>query len=141
MYRGSRLAAILLLFLTGTIVLSIGLLIAPGHVAPATTMLVIAFGVTHFVAIVGLARGRAWAGRLGLIVAEIGGGVAMVGIFAIVIGVPRLEAGVVTTDAPGLLAWMAGLYILTALSVGRVPGFTAPSFDLPNLSRPIGATA
>src|SRR4029450_8263177 len=58
MYRGSRLAASFLLFLTGSAVTTIGLGVAPTAVGGAWPLaaLVVTFGVGHFVALVGLAR-------------------------------------------------------------------------------------
>jgi hypothetical protein len=133
MFRGSRLAANFLLFLNGTAVLAIALLVAPGRAAPVVVGLLVAFGIAHVVAIVGVSRARAWGGSLALLIAQIGAGLAFVGIVAVVIGVPVLEPGALAADLPGLLAWMAALYLLLGLAVARVPGFASAVLPRPNL--------
>ena len=85
MYRGSRLAASFLLFLTGSAATAIALGVAPAAVGGAwpLALLVIVFGIAHFVALFGIARGREWGRQLAITIAEIGGGVSFAGLVAI----------------------------------------------------------
>jgi hypothetical protein len=130
MYRGSRLAASFLLFLTGFAVLAVGVIVAPvavgGGGAWILVPLVVAFGVAHFVALAGLARGRSWGRDLAVSIAEIGGGVAIATAVALGLGADvfaatsSLPAAVAQAQGAGLVAWFLALYVLLGLSAGRV---------------------
>ena len=141
MYRGSRLAASFLLFLTGFAVLAVGATVVPAAVWPGSAWvlipLVIAFGVVHLVALVGLIRGRTWARDLAVSIAETGGGIAIAAGIALAMGAnligsaSALPADVARAEAAGLVAWFVGLYALLGISAGRIrfDGW-APTFPL-----------
>lgn len=125
MYRGSRLAASFLLFLTGSAVTAIGFGVAPsaGGVAPILVVLIATFGVAHFVALFGLARGREWGRELAVTIAEIGGGLSFAGIVAIALGAhPFTSAAVPAAQANGvgLAAWTLAMYLLLGITAGRI---------------------
>jgi hypothetical protein len=130
MYRGSRLAASFLLFLTGFAVLAVGATVVPAAVRPAGAWvlipLAIAFGMAHFVALVGLVRGWAWARDVAVSIAEAGGGVAIAAGIALAMGADliaatsTLSAHAARAEGVGLAAWFVGLYGLLGVSAGRV---------------------
>jgi hypothetical protein len=121
MYRGSRLAASFLLFLTGSAATAIGLDVAPAAVGGAwpLALLVIVFGVAHFAALFGIARGREWGRQLAITIAEIGGGVSFAGLFAIALGANPF-GGQSVANGTGLVAWTLAMYLLLGISAGRV---------------------
>ena len=141
MYRGSRLAASFLLFLTGFAVLAVGATVVSAAVRPGSAWLliplVIAFGVVHLVAIVGLVRGRAWARDLAVTIAEAGGGIAIAAGIALAMGAnligstSTLPYDVARAEAAGLVAWFVGLSALLGISAGRIrfDGW-APTFPM-----------
>ena len=90
MYRGSRLAASFLLFLTGSAATAIGLGVVAALVGPngwPLAALAIAFGIAHFVALFGIARAREWGRTLDPDHRpEPRGGVSFAALFAIAIG-------------------------------------------------------
>ena len=118
MYRGSRLAAGFLLFLTGTAVAVLSVGVLPGVIGPhgpwVVAALAIALATAHFVALVGVARGRAWGRDLAVSLAEAGGGLAVAALIAIALGADPLRAGT------GFAAWMLSLYALLGFAAGRV---------------------
>ena len=118
MYRGSRLVASFLLFLTGSAVTAFGLGVLPAAIGPGGAWilvpLVVAYGIAHFVALAGIARGRAWGRELAVSIAEAGGGIAIAGLFAILLGADPFSVGA------GLLAWNVAMYALLGLSAGRI---------------------
>ena len=120
MYRGSRLAASFLLFLTGSAATAIGFGVAPAAVGGAwpLALLAIVFGIAHFVALFGLARGREWGRQLAVTIAEIGGGVSFAALIAIAMGANPLGAS--TGNGAGLVAWSLAMYLLLGISAGRV---------------------
>ena len=124
MYRGSRLAASFLLLLTGSAVTALGLAVLPGAIGSGGPWIlvpvVITFGIAHFVALVGIARGREWARQLALTIAEAGGGLAIAALFAMLLGANPLPGSTARADGVGLVAWQLGLYVLVALSAGRI---------------------
>ena len=129
MYRGSRLAASFLLLLTGAAALAVAPFVLPDVVGPdgiwVVIPLAIAFGIVHFVALVGLVRGRTWARDLAVSVAEAGGGIAIAAAVAIGMGakLPSASGTLSAADrsgAVGLLLWFVALYALLGLSAGRV---------------------
>ena len=120
MYRGSRLAASFLLFLTGSAATAIGFGVAPsaGGLAPILVTLIAVFGIAHFAALFGLARGREWGRQLAVTIAEIGGGVSFAGLVAIALGANPFGGSVGT--GTGLVAWTLAMYLLLGISAGRV---------------------
>lgn len=123
MFRGSRLAASFLLVLTGLGVTALALFVVPPAVGrglawwlvPAT----IAAALLHFVALSGLFRGRDWGRNLAVLIAELGGGIALVGVVAVVTGA-RPFGGDSATGL-GLVAWTAAMYAVLGISAGRIP--------------------
>jgi hypothetical protein len=129
MYRGSRLAASFLLLLTGAAALAVAAFVLSDVVGPngiwVVVPLAIAFGIAHFVALVGLVRGRTWARDLAVSIAEAGGGIAIATAVAVVMGarLPAASGALSAADrsgALGLLVWFVGLYALLGLSAGRI---------------------
>ena len=90
MYRGSRLAASFLLFLTASAVFTLGLAVLSGAIGPDGTWvfvpLVVSFGIAHFVALGGIARGRTWGRELVVTLAEAGGGLTIASLVAMLLG-------------------------------------------------------
>jgi hypothetical protein len=123
MYRGSRLAASFLLVLTGLMTLALGLFVVPAAVGATgarwATPIVLFFAILHFAALVGVYRGRDWGRNLAVFVAEMGGGVAILGAVALVTGAHPFGADSAT--GAGLLAWTAGVYALLGIAAGRIP--------------------
>ena len=123
MYRGSRLAASLLLVMTGLAVSAIALFVVPPAAAAIGAPWLVAVGifaaVLHFVAVVGIVRGRDWGRDLAVFVAEIGGGVAILGAVAQLTGAKPFGASAAT--GVGLILWAAGVYALLGIAAGRVP--------------------
>jgi hypothetical protein len=128
MYRGSRLAASFLLLLTGSAVLAVGLGVLPGQLGAGPWILVpvvVAAGVLHFVALVGMIRGRGWARDLSVSLAETGGGIGIAALVAMLLGAnpfagSPLPGDAARADGLGLVVWMIGLYGLLGLSAGRI---------------------
>ena len=123
MYRGSRLATSFLLFVTGLATLAIALFVVPPAVAPGSGWVVapiaLAYAIAHFVALGGVARGRDWGRNLAVFVAEIGGGIAILGGIALLVGANPF--GHDPAAGPGLVAWTAAVYPLLGIAAGRVP--------------------
>ena len=123
MYRGSRLAASFLFLLTGAPVAVLALGVLPGRVSGSAWVLVpvgVAFAVSHLVALIGLARGAAWARTLGVTIAEAGGGISFAAVIAVALGadVGTAEASQATSAA--LFGWFTAMYALLGVSVGRI---------------------
>ena len=117
MYRGSRLAASFLLFLTGSAATAIGFGVVPGLVganAWPVAFVAIAFGIAHFVALFGIARAREWGRTLTLTIAQIGGGVSFAALFALALAKDPLAG------SAGFVAWSLAMYLLLGISAGRV---------------------
>src|ERR1700752_232491 len=121
MYRGSRLAASLLLVLTGLAATAIPLFILPRAATGAPSLIAtgIAAAALHFVALVGIARGRDWGRNLAVFVAEMGGGIAIVGAVALLTGAKPFGAD--GSTGLGLIVWTAGVYAILGIAAGRVP--------------------
>jgi hypothetical protein len=123
MYRGSRLAASFLLVLTGFAVLAIALFTLPMAVGRGAAWWIvplgIAAGIAHFVALVGIARGRDGGRGLGVFIAEMGGGVAILGAVALLTGARPFGAD--SQTGAGLLLWALGVYTLLGIAAGRIP--------------------
>jgi len=122
MYRGSRLAASFLLVLTGLAVSAIALFVLPQTAAASGATWLVVVGVAailHFAALVGIARGRDWGRNLAVFVAEIGGGVAILGAVALLTGAKPFGAS--SSTGIGLILWTAAVYALLGIAAGRVP--------------------
>jgi hypothetical protein len=119
MYRGSRLAASFLLVLTGLAVSAIALFVLPHTGAPLLVVAGIVAAILHFAALVGIARGRDWGRNLAVFVAEIGGGVAILGAVALLTGAKPFGAS--SSSDIGLILWTAAVYALLGIAAGRVP--------------------
>ena len=130
MYRGSRLAASFLLLLTGSSVLALGLGVVPRAIGPGGAWMVVpvvvVFGLAHFIALAGLARGRRWARDLAVTIAEAGGGLAIASLVAVLLGADAFTASSPLPEAAarastaGLLAWTVAMYTLIGVSAGRI---------------------
>jgi hypothetical protein len=123
MYRGSRLAASFLLFLTGLAVLAIALFTLPAAVGHGAAWWVVPVGITagllHFAALAGVSRGREWGRSLAVLIAEVGGGIAILGAVALLTGAHPFGASSAT--GVGLLVWSLGVYALLGIAAGRIP--------------------
>jgi len=123
MYRGSRLAASVLLVLTGLTALAAALFVVPGAVGDTggrwLTPVVLLLAILHFVALVGIYRGRDWGRNLAVFIAELGGGIAILGAIALLTGARPFGAD--SGSGLGLIAWTAGVYALLGISAGRIP--------------------
>lgn len=128
MYRGSRLAASFLLFLTGSAATAIGLGVVPGLVGSGgwpLAALAVTFGILHFVALFGIARAREWGRTLAVTIAEVGGGVSFAALVAIALGAnpfvgSALPPQQALANGTGLVAWSLAMYLLLGISAGRV---------------------
>ena len=123
MYRGSRLAASFLLVLTGFAASAVALLVIPPAVGDGAARWAIpgaiAFGIGHWAALVGVALGRDWGRNLAVFVAELGGGLAILGGVALLVGARPFGSD--AAAGPGLVAWTAAVYALLGIAAGRVP--------------------
>jgi hypothetical protein len=123
MYRGSRLAASILLVLTGVTALATALFIVPPAVGDTggrwLTPVVLALAILHFVALVGIYRARDWGRNLAVFIAELGGGIAILGAISLLTGARPFGAD--TSTGLGLIAWTAGVYALLGIAAGRIP--------------------
>ncbi len=123
MFRGSRLAASFLLFLTGLVATATTLFIVPPAVGRGLAWwlvpVAIVAAVLHFTALVGVARGRDWGRDLAVFVAELGGGIAFLGGVALVVGARPFGSDSAT--GLGLVAWTVAMYVLLGIAAGRVP--------------------
>ena len=123
MYRGSRLAACFLLVLTGLASTAVALFVLPPAVADGPgrwlVPLAIVYAILHGAALVGLARMRDWGRNVAVFVAELGGGLAILGAVAVVTGAQPFGADAAT--GVGFLAWSAGVYAVLGIAAGRVP--------------------
>jgi hypothetical protein len=123
MYRGSRLAASFLLFITGLAALAIALFVVPPAVSSGAGWILVpvalAFAIAHFVALAGVARGRDWGRNLAVFIAEMGGGLAILGAVTLLVGQNPFARE--SAAGPGLVAWAAAVYALLGIAVARVP--------------------
>jgi len=123
MYRGSRLAATFLLVLTGFAASATAIFVIPAAIADGPRRwaipVAVLFAIGHWAAIIGLARARDWGRNLAVFVAEIGGGLAILGGVALLVG-PR-PFGADAAAGPGAVAWTAAVYALLGIAAGRVP--------------------
>jgi hypothetical protein len=122
MYRGSRLAASFLLVLTGLATSALALLVVPPAVGAGGRWLIpaaVAFAVLHLVALVGIARARDWGRNIAVFVAEMGGGLAIVGAIALATGAHPFGSSSAT--GLGFVAWAGAVYAVLGIAAGRVP--------------------
>jgi hypothetical protein len=123
MYRGSRLAASFLLVLTGSATLAVAGFVLPAQVRAGGAWwlvpLAITAGILHFAALVGIVRGRDWGRTLAVLIAESGGGLAILGAVALLTGAHPFGSSDGT--GLGLLAWSLGVYALLGIAAGRIP--------------------
>ena len=123
MYRGSRLAASFLLVLTGLAASAAALFVVPpafgGGGGRWLVPVAIVFAIGHWAALVGVARGRDWGRNLAVFVAELGGGLAILGAVALLTGARPFGSD--AAAGPGLVAWGAAVYALLGVAAGRVP--------------------
>jgi hypothetical protein len=123
MYRGSRLAASFLLILTGFAATAAALFVLPPAVGESGGRWLIpvgvAFAVGHWAALVGVYQARDWGRNLAVFVAELGGGLAILGAVALLVGARPFGAD--SAAGPGLVAWGAAVYTLLGIAAGRVP--------------------
>jgi hypothetical protein len=123
MYRGSRLATTFLLFVTGLAALATALFVVPPAIesggAWVLVPIALAYAIAHFVALGGVARGRDWGRNLAVFVAEIGGGIAILGGITLLVGVSPFSHD--PAAGPGLVAWTTAVYALLGIAAGRVP--------------------
>ena len=123
MFRGSRLAATFLLVLTGLAVSAIALLVlrpALGDTAGRWLIPVaIVFAIGHWAALIGVARSRDWGRTVAVFVAELGGGLAILGGIALLVGARPF--GAEAAAGPGIVVWTATVYSLLGMAAGRVP--------------------
>ncbi len=104
MYRGSRLAASFLLVLTGLAALATALFVVPAAVGAGgggwLTPVVLFLAILHFAALVGIYRGRDWGRNLAVFVAELGGGIAILGAISLLTGARPFGADSATGPRP-----------------------------------------
>src|SRR3954471_9584329 len=107
MYRGSRLAASFLLVLTGLAATATGLFVVPqaDGGGPLLTTLAIGFAVLHLAALVGIVWGRDWGRTSAVLVAEIGGGLAILAAVALATGARPFGSS--SGTGIGFVAWAA----------------------------------
>jgi hypothetical protein len=124
MYRGSRLAASFLLILTGFGATAAALFVVPPVVAEGPGRWAIpvgfVFAIGHWAAVVGIYRARDWGRSLAVFIAELGGGLAVLGAVALLTGARPFGADPAGAG-PGLVLWGAALYTLLGIVAGRVP--------------------
>lgn len=123
MFRGSRLAASFLLFLTGLVATATALFVVPPAVGRGVAWwlvpVAIAGAVLHLAALVGVARGRDWGRDLAVFIAELGGGIAFLGAIALLVGARPFGSDSAT--GLGFVAWSVAMYALLGIAAGRVP--------------------
>ena len=123
MYRGSRLAACFLLVLSGFAVLAIAFFTLPAAVDHGSPWWIVPLGITagilHFAALVGIVRGRSWGRTLAVTIAEVGGGIGILGLIALQTGAHPFGAS--SSTGVGLLFWSLGVYALLGVAAGRIP--------------------
>jgi len=120
MYRGSRLTASFLLVVIGLAALAVALFVVPASagqgIGPWPVVVSIAFAIAHFLAFVGVAGGRDWGRNGAVLLAEVGGGLAILG------GVVLLTvAGSDGSAGSALVVWTGVLYAVLGIAAGRVP--------------------
>jgi hypothetical protein len=123
MYRGSRLAASFLLVLTGLAATPAALFVAPQALSHGLAWWLVPSAIAgaglHFAAVVGLARARDWGRNLAVLIGEVGGGLALLGVVAIASGARPF--GQDTGTGLGLLVWTLAMYVLLGIAAGGVP--------------------
>lgn len=119
-HRGTRGFAAFVTIINGFAVLAFGALVAPLSDVGATlgawlSIVGIAAGIAHLVAVYGLIRGRAWSGRLVAYLAAGGIGAA---VFALLLITRAGEAilGASDLSTVGYLVWMIGSWTVARAS-------------------------
>jgi uncharacterized membrane protein YagU involved in acid resistance len=123
--RGTRGFAAVVTALAGFVSLAVGLVALPASsldraAVNPLVILVVAFGILHLVAVVGLVRNRAWSARLVGYLASVGIGVAAYGLLVTITGLDpfgamsSLPADRARAEGVGLLVWMIGLWLVAA---------------------------
>ena len=116
-HRGTRGFAAFLTILNGFAVLAFGVAVVPsaevGALGASLSIVAIAAGLAHFVAVYGLIRGRAWSGTLVAYLAAAGIGAA---VFAMLLvaraGESIMGAGDISTL--GYFSWLIGTWLVAA---------------------------
>ena len=116
-HRGTRGFAAFLTILNGFAVLAFGVAVVPyaeiGTLGASLSIVAIAVGLAHFVAVYGLIRGRAWSGTLVAYLAAAGIGASVFAMLLIArAGESILGAGDLTALA--YFAWMIGMWAIAA---------------------------
>jgi hypothetical protein len=123
MYRGSRLAASFLLVLTGLASRAVALFVLPPAVTDTGARwlvpVAVVFAALHLAALIGVGRGRDWGRNLAVFLAEFGGGLAILGGIAMVVGARPFGPDVASSI--GFVASVAIVYALLGIAAGRVP--------------------
>jgi len=135
--RGTRGFAAVTLFLAALIVLSIALIVLPSTTLDRLSLtwlipLGLAFGVAHLVAVYGVLRRRAWTVSLTMYLMAIGLGLAGLGLLVVLTGGELFSSSTAAWnggDVAGLLAWLAGSWLLAARFVfrGMAPPVVRPA--------------
>jgi hypothetical protein len=125
MYRGSRLAASFFLVLTGLAAAAAAVFVVPNGIGDGAgrwlVPLAITFAILHGAALVGLVRGRDWGRNLAVVVAEVGGGLAILAAVGLVTGAHPFGAGASLATGLALAGWIAAVYAVLGVAAGRVP--------------------
>lgn len=128
--RGTRGFAAFLTALAGFVVLGVGAFVLPTTSLDRIAMAwlvpaAVAFGIAHFVAVVGLIRRSSWSAALTGYLAAIGIGVAAYGLLVTLTGLDpfgatsSLPGDQARAEGVGLLLWMIGLWALAARFAAR----------------------
>jgi uncharacterized membrane protein YagU involved in acid resistance len=123
--RGTRGFGAFVTAIAGFVSLAVGTVVLPATSLDRIALswlipLTIAFGIAHFVAVIGLVRGRAWSARLTGYLAAIGIGVAAYGLLVTLTGLDpfgassSLPANEARAEGLGLMVWMIGLWLVAA---------------------------
>ncbi len=123
--RGTRGFGAFVTAIAGFVALAVGAVVLPATSLDSVALnwlvpLAIAFGIAHFVAVVGLVRNRQWAARLTGYLAAIGIGVAAYGLLVTITGLDpfgatsSLPAHEAKAEGFGLMVWMIGLWLVAA---------------------------
>jgi uncharacterized membrane protein YagU involved in acid resistance len=123
--RGTRGFAAFVTVIAGLVSLAVGAVVLPATSLDPVVLnwlipLAIAFGIAHFVAVVGLVRNRRWAARLTGYLSAIGIGLAAYGLLVTLTGLDpfgatsSLPAHEARAEGLGLMVWMIGLWLVAA---------------------------
>ena len=126
-HRGTRGFAAFLTLLNGFVVLGATLFVVPtlpidSLAATWAVILGTSVGIAHFVAVVGLIRGRRWSASLVGYVATIGIGISVFGALVAATGLSIFGAERATSV--GFFLWMIGTYLVAARFAFKPFSFT-----------------